>query len=68
MIKQTQNKTKIDWKRLTISAIESGLRKAIEVVIIALVAGAAMKFVLASIPAALVATVITKLVKIQMGA
>ena len=63
--KKTQ--IKVDWKRLTISAIESGLRKAIEVAIIALVAGAAMKFVLASIPAALVATVITKLMKIQIA-
>lgn len=55
---------RIDWKRLIIKALENGAKKAIEVVILALVLGATLKMAAVAIPAAMAGTALVKMIKV----
>ncbi|MDP2750008.1 MAG: hypothetical protein Q8O89_04200 [Nanoarchaeota archaeon] len=58
---------KINWRRLGISALENGIKKAIELVVLALLLGAAMKTVLFVVPAVVAGTVFAKIIKIHVS-
>ena len=62
---ENKNKTKkINWGRLVIKAIEEGAKKAIELVVLALMIGATMKLVMAAIPAVMAGAIVAKIVKV----
>jgi len=70
MKKQKMNVTKkICWKSLFAKAVESGIRKSIELAILALAIGIAYKTVLVAVPAYAVSASAAKLIKTSfMGA
>jgi len=56
---------KIDWNRLLRKAVEDGIKKAIELLILAIVAGAAIKLVIAAVPAVALGAVVAKVIKVK---
>lgn len=64
MTNKNKQKKAIDWKRLALKSVEDGIKKAIELALIALIVGASMKLVLAAIPGVMLGAIIAKLVKI----
>ena len=57
---------KIDWKRLVARSIEDGMKKGIELIIIAVLLGATFKLLVTAIPAVVLGSVIAKLAKIKI--
>lgn len=63
---KTKRCKKIDWKRMLLKAAEDGIKKAIELTILALLVGVTIKTVLVAVPAVTMGAVIAKTVKIKM--
>ncbi len=61
-----KNVKKIKWKSLFIKAIEDALKKSVELIILALLLGIAIKIILMTVPAVTIATIISKIVKIKL--
>ncbi|MBW2978272.1 hypothetical protein KY331_05485 [Candidatus Woesearchaeota archaeon] len=57
---------KIEWKRLLSKALEDGIKKAIELILIALIVGASIKLILVAVPAVTLGAVIAKLAKLRL--
>ena len=57
---------KIDWNRLLRKAVEDGIKKAIEVLILAIIAGVALKLIIAAVPAVALGAVVAKIVKVKL--
>lgn len=62
---QNKKPKKIEWKRLLKKAFEDGIKKAIELSIIAIIVGAALKIIMITVPAVTFGSVIAKIIKIK---
>ena len=54
---------KINKERLIAKAVENGLKKAIEILIIAFVVGASFKIMMVTVPAVMAGSVLAKIIK-----
>ena len=57
---------KIEWKRLIAKAVEEAIKKVIELLILAILLGAALKLIVIAVPAVAFGAVIAKLAKIYL--
>jgi len=62
MAKKTK---KIDWNRLIKKAVEDGIKKGIELTILAIIAGTAAKLIMIAVPAVTLGAVVAKVIKIR---
>ena len=60
-----KNQIKIDWKRLLKKAAEDGIKKGIELSIVAVALGMAYKFIFVTVPAVTLAAIAAKLFKVR---
>lgn len=60
----TNETRKIELKRLLLKAMEDGIKKGVEIALIALVVGASLKLVFTAIPGVMLGAIFAKLVKI----
>ena len=58
---------KVDVKSLLVKALEDGIKKAVELAIVTAAFGLALKFVLATIPAVMLASVIARVLRFKLN-
>jgi len=56
---------KIRWRKLLKKAAEDGLRKTVELLILAIIAGVALRLVLVAVPAFVGGTIAAKLIRVK---
>ena len=61
----TKKIKKINWKKLFAKALEDGIKKTIELVVLALLLGATFKLILITVPAVTLGSMVAKLTKIR---
>ena len=64
--KRRKEVRKIDWKRLFVKGVEDGLKKAVELSILAILIGMAAKMILLTVPAVTLGSVAAKIVKVKL--
>lgn len=55
---------KISWKRLLVKASEDAIKKAVELTVLALILGTAVKVILVAVPAISLGSILAKLFKL----
>ena len=66
MVKMKKQPKKINWNRLLKKAVEDGIKKAIELLILAIAAGVAIKIIMITVPAVTLGAIVAKIVKIRI--
>jgi len=56
---------KINWKKLLIKGVEEGIKKTIELIVLAIILGATLKLIMVVVPAVAFGAVIAKFAKIN---
>jgi len=64
-MKKKQIKKKIDWKRLAKKSMEDAVKKAIELLVVLIVVGAATKLIFVAVPAIAFGSAIAKLINVK---
>lgn len=63
---KTNTMAQIEWRRIGKKAAEEAIKKAIELVVIFIVAGVAYKLIFVAVPAVMVGSIVARIAKIKL--